>query len=571
MTPAFIEQFDFNESTRVACPSCSGDRKNTRAKDMTLTRKGDGAVLYHCHHCQETGAIQPKSAYKREFQLAAIVSKDIINNKLEQKHYDYLLTRGISKVTADKMQLFAAGKFFSRLNKNADAIGFPYFRNGALVSAKYRSFPEKDFTQDAGGAHDFFGIDLVEKGKPIIIVEGEIDCLTLIESGVLNAVSVPSGAPIKVADGKVLPSEDKKFAYVWNAREILDAAPYVVLATDQDGPGQALAEELARRIGKEKCRIAKFSSKDLNEVYLDDPSRNDPSRTGAVRVNEIIDAAAPYPIAGLTVAASYEDRLNDLYAKGTGKGFSTGYSSVDQIYTVAPGQLTVVTGYPSSGKSNFVDQVMVNLARQDDWKFAVCSFENQPEIHISRLMEIYTGKRFFEGKDRMTQVEKSGALEWVNDHFLFIDSNGEEPSTLDSVLDRARVAVKRMGIRGLVIDPYNYLELPRDNTTETEAISNMLTRVQKFCKAHDVHTFFVAHPSKVNRSGVDQPRPDGMSISGSMAWWAKTDCGITVHRQDKTVEIAVWKCRYRWVGTQGETALLYNKTAGTYSEMVDKF
>jgi hypothetical protein len=99
----------------------------------------------------------------------------------------------------------------------------------------------------------------------------------------------------------------------------------------------------------------------------------------------------------------------------------------------------------------------------------------------------------------------------------------------------------------------------------------MLTRVQKFCKAFDVHTWFIAHPSKINRSGVEQPRPDGMSISGSMAWWAKTDCGITVHRADKCVEIAVWKCRYRWVGTQGETTLLYNKTAGTYSENLDAF
>jgi twinkle protein len=73
---------------------------------------------------------------------------------------------------------------------------------------------------------------------------------------------VPSGAPIKVADGKVLPSEDKKFSYVWNAREIIESAPYIVLATDQDTAGQALAEELARRIGKDKCRIAKFSKKE---------------------------------------------------------------------------------------------------------------------------------------------------------------------------------------------------------------------------------------------------------------------------------------------------------------------
>jgi twinkle protein len=428
------------------------------------------------------------------------------------------------------------------------------------VAVKYRAFPDKDFTQESGGAHDFFGIDHVVKGKPLVIVEGEIDALTLMEAGIENAVSVPSGAPIKVADGKVSPSEDKRFAFVWNAREIIDSAPYVIIATDQDTAGQALAEELARRIGKDKCRLAKFDMKDLNEVYLDDP----------FRIEDILNNATPYPISGLSMAESYVDRLNELYAAGTGKGASTGYSSLDNVYTIATSQLSVVTGYPSSGKSNFVDQLMVNLAKNEDWKFAVCSFENQPEIHISRLMEIYTKKRFFDGKERMTQEEKDHAFKWVNEHFLFIDTNGEEPSTLESILERAKVAVKRMGIRGMVIDPYNYIDLNRDST-ETEAISNMLSKVQRFVKTHDIHCWFVAHPSKINRSGVEQPRPDGMAISGSMAWWAKTDCGITIHRKDNYVEVAVWKCRYRWVGTQGETTLLYNKTSGTYSENLDTF
>jgi twinkle protein len=561
MIEALVEQTRFNDQARVVCPFCGPDRRKSNSKDMTLSRKDDGAVVYFCHHCDAQGSVQPK----RRIQLAAVPQPKIVSNALSQHHYEWLAKRGISKYTADKAKLFSADKWFARLNKTADCIGFPYYRDGALVAAKYRSFPEKDFTQDSGGAHDFFGIDHVDKSKPLVIVEGEIDALTLMEAGIENAVSVPSGAPIKVADGKVLPSEDKKFAYVWNAREIIDAVPYVVLATDQDGPGQALAEELARRIGKEKCRVAKFDAKDLNDIFLD------PTRQGAEAVKEVIEKAQPYPVSGLSDAGTYEDRINDLFNKGTGKGFSTGYSSVDSIYTVAPGQLTVVTGYPSSGKSNFIDQVMVNLARANDWKFAVCSFENQPEIHITRLMEIYTQKRFFEGKERMTQHERDTAFAWVKEHFLFIDSQGEEPNTLDSILDRARVAVKRMGVRGLIIDPYNYIDLNRDNATETEAISNMLTRVQKFCKAHDVHTFFIAHPSKINRAGVEQPRPDGMSISGSMAWWAKTDNGITVHRQEQWVEIAVWKCRYRWVGTQGETSLLYNKTAGTYSENLDKF
>ena len=557
MNAEFVDQFHFNESTRVACPYCSAERRKSNQKDMTLTRKADGAVVFHCHHCQTNGSVQPQ----QERILSAVPNPTIVSNKLQDQHYAWLATRGISHQTADKMKLFAAEKYFGKLGKTADAIGFPYYRNGALVAAKYRSFPEKDFTQDSGGAHDFFGIDLIQKDQPLIIVEGEIDCLSLMEMGFDNVVSVPSGAPIKVADGKVLPSEDKKFAYVWNAREILDAVPYVILATDQDTAGQALAEELARRIGKEKCRLAKFEKKDLNEVMLDDPTK----------VGDLLASAAPYPVSGISDAGSYYERLNELYTKGTGKGYSTGYTSVDDIYTVAPAQLTVVTGYPSSGKSNFVDQIMVNLADKHDWKFAVCSFENQPEIHISRLMEIYTKRRFFDGKDRMSETDKEIAFKFVKEHFLFIDTNGEEPSTLDSILERARVAVKRMGVRGLVIDPYNYIELPRSDGTETNAISDMLTRVQKFCKAHDVHTWFVAHPSKITRQGTEQPRPDGMSIAGSMAWWAKTDCGITVHRKDHHVEIAVWKCRYRWVGQQGETTMIYNKTAGTYSENLDAF
>ena len=559
MIEELLRQQYFDNTARVICPFCLPERKKKNIKDMTLTRKSDGAVLYYCHHCFAEGSVQPQ---KQERKLSAVPNPVITSERLEEKHYAYLATRGISRQTADKAKLFSANKWFAKLGRSTDSIGFPYFRNGALVAAKYRSIEEKDFTQEGGGAHDFFGLEHVEKGQPLIIVEGEMDCLSAMEAGLNNVLSVPAGAPIKVADGKVLPSEDKRFAYVWNAREIIDAAPYVVLATDQDTPGQALAEELARRIGKEKCRVAKFTKKDLNEVLLDHPSQ----------VTTVINAAEPYPISGISEANTFKQSIEDLYAKGNGRGVSTGYPSLDEIYTVGPGQLTVVTGYPSSGKSNFVDQLMVNLASKNDWKFVVCSFENQPETHIVRLMEIYTGQRFHEGRDRMAPETRDKAFKWVNDHFIFMDTNGEEPSTLDSILERARASVKRMGVRGMVIDPYNYIDMSRKDTSETEAISNMLTKVRKFCMAHEVHCWFVAHPAKMTRSGNDQPRPDGMSISGSMAWWAKTDCGVTVHRgQGAVVEIAVWKCRYRWIGSQGETSLLYNKTAGVYTENLDAF
>jgi twinkle protein len=533
-------------------------------KDLAIHTKSDGWT-YYCHHCQASGFVPFKSNNFKpipRMENTVIPLRKFEEIKLQPQHYTFLKSRGISEQTADDMKLFPAEKYFQRLNKKTDAIGFPYFKNGKFISAKYRSIESKDFTQDTGGSQDFFGIDNVDPTKPVVIVEGEIDALTLMECGIENVLSVPSGAPIKVSDGKVDASEDKRFSFVWNAFDVLEKAPYVTIATDTDTAGQALAEELARRIGKDKCRIATFGFKDLNEAFLAE---------GADLVKRIIEDAEPYPVAGLSSASKFSERLNDLWGKGTGKGVSTGYSNVDEIYTISQGQLSIVTGYPSSGKSNFVDQLMVNLAKAHDWKFALCSFENQPEIHISRLMEIYKEKRFFDGSNRMTEDEKNEAFEWVESHFMFMDSEGAEPSTIDSILERAKVAVARTGIRGLVIDPYNYIE-NKGGQAEHEFISSMLTRMQAFAKAYGVHVWFVAHPSKITRSGMDLPRPDGMAISGSMAWWAKADCGITVHRtKTNDVEIAVWKCRFRWVGTQGETSLGYNKTTGTYFETKDQF
>lgn len=548
---------------RIVCPDCSDDRKKRNQKDMTVTRTADG-WRYNCHHCGSSGFVPDKK--NTEFKVinfpSAVQIKPVEFHALQPQHFDFLKSRGISEATAKEMKLFAAEKWFGRLNKKADAIAFPYYKDGKMTAAKYRSIESKDFTQDTGGAQTFFGIDKVDPTKPIIIVEGEMDALTAMECGLENVVSVPSGAPMKVVDGKIDASEDRKFAFVWDANDALQKAPYIVIATDTDAAGQALAEELARRIGKERCRIATSNYKDLNELFLAE---------GQSAVHNMIMKAEPFPVVGLANVSKFRDRLHDLWHKGTGKGESTGYPNVDEIYTIAQGQLSVVTGYPSCGKSNFVDQLMVNLAKMHDWKFAICSFENQPYIQISRLAELYTNKRYLEGSHRMSEEERDAAIDWVEDHFIFLDSETVEAATIDSVLDRAKAAVARMGIRGLVIDPYNYIE-NKSGQAETEFISHMLTKVQAFAKSYGVHVWFVAHPAKVSRSGTDLPRPDGMSISGSMAWWAKADCGVTVHRTpENEVQIAVWKCRYRWIGTQGETTLGYDKVTGSYYEPINDF
>jgi hypothetical protein len=85
------------------------------------------------------------------------------------------------------------------------------------------------------------------------------------------------------------------------------------------------------------------------------------AKHGTDAVKAAIDNAEPWPVAGLFEATHYSEKIDVLWEKGNAKGFSTGYEEVDELYSVVPGQITIVTGIPSSGKSEFVDQIMINL------------------------------------------------------------------------------------------------------------------------------------------------------------------------------------------------------------------
>ena len=105
--------------------------------------------------------------------------------------------------------------------------------------------------------------------------------------------------------------------------------------------------------------------------------------------------------------------------------------------------------------------------------------------------------------------------------------------------------------------------------SETDSISRMLTKVSQYAKAHDVHVFFVAHPMKLYPDSKGNiPVPTGYNISGSASWFSKADVGITVHREENNmVSVNCWKCRFKWIGKQGQTMLDYDIPTGVYSDM----
>ncbi|KAL1098721.1 hypothetical protein V6Z11_D05G117300 [Gossypium hirsutum] len=194
---------------------------------------------------------------------------------------------------------------------NKIAIAFTYWRKGELVNCKYRDLAKR-FWQEKNTEKILYGLDDIADASDIIIVEGEMDKLAMEEAGFRNCVSVPAGAPPSVSKKEVPAEEqDTKYRYLWNCKEYFKKASRIILATDGDLPGQALAEELARRLGRERCWRVKWPKKndvghfkDANEVRM---------YLGPSVLKDIIDNAELYPIRGLFNFSSFFDEIDQYY------------------------------------------------------------------------------------------------------------------------------------------------------------------------------------------------------------------------------------------------------------------
>jgi twinkle protein len=268
---------------------------------------------------------------------------------------------------------------------------------------------------------------------------------------------------------------------------------------------------------------------------------------------------------------------------GLPRGDSTGWRAVDELYTVGLSQWTIVTGIPQSGKSEFLDAMLINLAEAGGWHFTVFSPENNPvSTHLAKLVEKRARKPFGNGPTaRMTEDEADEAAAWVLEHFAFLTgkTGGDDDYSPESLIGSA-TAWPREGVkRGIVLDPWNTLDHQRGGLSETDYVSVVLTHVTKIVRQYNAHCWLVVHPAKIQKDREGKrPVPTPYDISGSAHWYNKADNIITVHREQGTdsqdVEIHVQKVRFKHIGHIGMAMLKFDKVTGRYFEfpsVMDRF
>ena len=519
------------------CPNCSHNRKpaNKKAKCASYDwERGLGT----CHNCNTSFQLH---TYKRKGKAEKVYVKPDIKINLDKPEFvsdkviEWFGTRGISSQTLIDLKISEGPEWMPQTGKTENVIKFNYFMGGELTNVKYRD-GRKNFKLYKGAEKVFYNIDSIVGYEYCVIVEGEMDVLALHEAGITNAISVPNGATLN----------SNNLDYLDSCIDYFEDKEKIILAVDSDEAGQALQTELIRRLGSEVCFLSTFEDcKDANE-YL--------QKYGKEKLTERIVEARPVPLENVTTFRDIEDEVTDFVRNGFKPGFQIGLQNFDDIFSTYTGQFITVTGIPSSGKSDFVDQMVVGYNANYGWKTAFASPENVPTyLHAHKLMrktwQVMPTKEDI-GGDKWNQI-----ADHCNSNYFHIDM---ERYTLESVLKKAAELVKRKGIKCLVIDPFNKV---RDVDCKTEDVNRYtmeyLTKIETFAKKFDVLVFIVAHPTKMYKDKDGKiEEPTMYNIKGGGEWYDASYHGLLVHRdyENKTVKAKVLKIKFQNLGENGAEA-----------------
>ena len=516
--------------TQGICPLCSHTRKpeNKKAKCCSYDwERGLGT----CHNCNSTFQLhtyQRKGASDKDYVRPEITKYLSVKDKVTEWFKD----RGISQGTLDDLKVGQGPEYMPQTGKKENTIQFNYIIGDQLINIKYRD-GRKNFKLYKGAEKVFYNINSIVGFKDCVITEGEMDVLALHEAGVTNCVSVPNGATL----------HHNNLDYLDNCIDYFEDKERIILALDVDEPGMALRRELVRRLGAEVCFLVDFEDcKDANEYLI---------KYGKEKLKEVIRRARAYPLENVTTFKDIEGDVKDFVTNGFKPGYQIGLPNFDNIFSTYTSQFITVTGIPSSGKSDFVDQMVVGYNQNYNWKTGFASPENAPNyLHAHKLMRKVWGD--------MPQREDIGGKKWdevadhVNDNFFFIDM---DKYTLESVLRKGAELVKRKGIKCLVIDPFNKVRDKNASSLDVNIYTmEYLTKIENFAKKYDVLVFIVAHPTKMYKNSDGKiEEPNMYNIKGGGEWYDASYHGLLIHRdyERKNTKVKVLKVKFQNLGDNG--------------------
>ena len=456
------------------------------------------------------------------------VELDIKTQTLNDFQIKYLEKRGIMQDTASYFKV-------SSIDGN---ILIPYYNAmGEITGGKIKNFKANGpkYTSVKGSNFGLFNKCNLVTDEPLIITEGEFDCMILYQVGFNNVSSIGTGAN----------SLDKLFRM---EEKFLEMFKSIIVIADNDSSGQNMEKFFVKKLGLRVKLTDKnlFNDlKDLNDVFL---------KYGETQIKAIVKSASS-KIEGLR---NLDIEPYEGIQQHEGKFIPTGLSSIDYaINDLGPGILTLVTGRSNGGKSTLVNQIVAS-AINNGHKSLLVAGEGLQELLINNLYKAVIGrnekfynykkvnKRYF--KEPTPEVLKA-LQKWHYGKLTIFNKGDSKLKTTDDLMDLVESEIKINPPDLLVVDNLMSILSVEQVAEKYESQADFTQRLSDIAKAYKIHIILVLHPNKSVTKGSSM---DFEQISGSSDLYNKADVILAVKRnyddeklsQGKDGEVSILKNRY---------------------------
>ena len=518
-------------------PSMSFDVKKKKFKCFSCGQSYD--IFNHYQQYYNLSFLEAVKSIVRDFNLnidVTINESDRKPKKPPTKHENYnknILTycekRNISKDTID----------YVGVKENNNCVVFEY-RNelGEHLANKYRKTKKSEgpkmWFEKGTNVNTLFNMDKVNLSEPLLITEGEFDCLSAIESGFKNAVSIPSGVN----------STNEWITSNWTFIEQFEE---IIIWFDNDEAGIKGSREVFNRLPNKSVKIVRCEvANDINELL---------HKYGKLAVLKQIEKASTPTLEGVATLDMIEDF--DVHEAETLK---LGIDDIDaDLVGMVFGSLNVLSGRNGSGKSTILNQIYIAEAIAQGYKTFLFSGELiGGNVKYWLLQTLANEEQFAEytAKDghkykKVTIQSKEKIVNDMKDRFFLYDSDDYR---IEAIIEKMTILAKRYGVRVFVID--NLMTVESSLKDKYEAETDIVKKLKNFAKKYNAIVHLVAHPRKSMNDEIEKD-----DVAGSANITNLADYVTTISRaKDDVVEYdAILKIlKNRHTGVNVGKRLMFN-------------
>lgn len=512
-------------------PSMSFDSKKKKFKCFSCGQSYD--IFNHYQEYYNKSFIEAVKSIVNDFNLNIEViindtdrkakKEPTIHNSYTESILSYCEKRNISKSTID----------YVGVKENNGSVCFEY-RNelGEHLANKYRrtkkpknnNAPKMWFEKDTN-VNTLFNMDKIDITKPLLITEGEFDCLSAIESGFKNTVSIPSGV-------------NGTNEWINSNWTFIEQFEEIIIWFDNDEPGIKGAREVFNRLPNNSVKIVRCEiANDINELL---------HKYGKLAILKQIEKASTPSIDGVATLDMIED-----FDVNEAETLKTGIDYIDEkLIGMVFGSLNVLSGRNGSGKSTILNQIYIAEAIAQGYKTFLFSGELiGGNVKYWLLQTLANEEQFAEysAKDghkykKVTIQSKEKIINDMKDRFFLYDNDDYR---IEAIIEKMTILAKRYGVRVFVID--NLMTVENNAKDKYEAETDTVKKLKNFAKKYNALVHLVAHPRKSMNDEIEKDDVAGSANITNLADYVTTISRAKDEEQEYDAILKIIKNRHTGV------------------------